>query len=148
MTSVRVLLAATAAAAALSAHGLQLEWRPAGDAVVVRAWFDGDNQPASNADVSIYRAAEDEPYASGSTDPRGLFAFVPDAAGRWTAVVDDGFGHRETLDIAPSTEPEGAAREAPAAPAPTSRRRDLITGLAVIFGLTGFWAAMRRSTAG
>lgn len=144
MRTVRIVVIAWATAAGLGAHGLVLDWRSAGEAVVVHARFDDDGHPAANADISVYRQGEGEAFASGTTDPNGLFAFVPDAAGRWTAVVDDGFGHRETLDV----EPRLDGSLPPEAEAPVSRWRDLITGLAILFGATGIWMARRGSSDG
>ena len=136
------------AAGALQAHGLLLTWRPAGEAVVVRAVYDDESDPAATADVVIYASDEDDPFVSGVTDRNGVFAFVPEHAGRWVAVVDDGFGHLETLDIDVSEDAAAADGASPSGAASGSTWRDLLMGLSVLFGITGIWLWRRSGAAG
>ena len=39
--------------------------------------------------------AGEEPWQKGETDRNGHFSFMPDMAGEWILIVDDGMGHRE-----------------------------------------------------
>ena len=139
MSILRIIPALLATAAIVQAHGLVVTWRPAADAVVIQAVYDDESDPAAAADVVIYPSDEDDPYVSGVTDRNGLFAFVPEHPGRWVAVVDDGFGHLETLDIDNSEAGAAATHVGPSSAAGGSSWRDLVTGLSVLFGLTGLW---------
>lgn len=124
----------------MRAHGLNVEWRPAGESLVVAASYD-DGSPAANADAEVSGPGGGL-HTTGSTDAAGLFAFVPAGAGSWTVVVDDGFGHRQELVI---THEPGAAAATPGAMSPGTSWRELGTGLAIIFGVTGFWLWRRKA---
>ena len=46
--------------------------------------------------MKIYSPADtEEEFQTGRTDANGVFAFVPDTAGEWGFIVDDGMGHRK-----------------------------------------------------
>lgn len=72
------------------------------------------------------------------TDRRGRAAFLPDAAGEWRVVVDDGTGHRTELTV--TVDSEGAAPVARrAGSAWTYRLLALAAAIALILA-----AALRR----
>ncbi|MEZ5366004.1 MAG: hypothetical protein R2748_27645 [Bryobacterales bacterium] len=121
------------APALASAHGLVVNVEPAPPAVVLRAAYD-NGEPAGRADVTIFPPGQpDNAYQMGSTDAQGVFAFVPSEPGAWTAVIDDGFGHRvETLVEWTS---DGAAPQQ----AHVRSWRDALTGVSLLIGLTGIW---------
>lgn len=82
--------------------------------------------------------APGEPFQTLRTDRRGRAAFLPDAAGEWRVVVDDGTGHRTELTIA--VDSEGTAPVAKrAGPAWTYRILVLAAAIALILA-----AAKRR----
>lgn len=135
---------------ALSAHELivEAEFRSPFARVQV-SYYDGAE--ARDADVTVWAPdSGEDSFVSGRTDRNGAFAFVPDQTGQWRIVADDGRGHREVLDLSVS---ESAAAPAPAnsanpTPPANPARRSLferaLTGLSVLFGLTGLWM-WRRS---
>jgi hypothetical protein len=58
----------------------------------------------------------DTPYLTGTTDPAGLFTFLPGKPGEWRVVVDDGMGHRREARIDVAAGPEtGGERDRPEA---------------------------------
>ncbi len=51
--------------------------------------------PIAFSPVKIYAPGESKkPYQEGFTDAQGNFVIVPNRAGKWKFVVDDGMGHR------------------------------------------------------
>lgn len=86
-------------ASAAHAHGLLAEVRASTPAVVVAcAYTDGD---PVDAEVLVYSPAEPgRIFQRLHTDIRGLASFVPDTAGTWRVVADDGMGHRTELELA------------------------------------------------
>ena len=81
-------------------------------------------------------------FQKGRTDRNSRFMFQTDGAGRWQAIVQDGMGHRLALDVEVGKDP-GAPEKVhagmPATGALSGRLGNIITGLAVIFGLCGFF---------
>ena len=136
------LALALVAAGTLRAHDLVVRTEVTDSAVIVRAAYDGGD-PASNADVSIYRPDEpDALFQQGRSDRNGAFAFVPDAPGDWRVEVDDGFGHRLEHTVA-----TGAGVGKPSVePAAGPRWRDALTGVSLLIGATGL-LLWRRSKA-
>ncbi|MEZ4526444.1 MAG: carboxypeptidase-like regulatory domain-containing protein [Desulfobacterales bacterium] len=115
----------------------------------VTAMYD-DGEPMSYAAVEIKAPDSEIAFQTGRTDRNGRFLFYADKPGKWNAVVEDGMGHRVSVD----TE-IGEDRTAPAAveaPLPKnsgalSRPVKVIAGLSVIFGLCGFlygWKVRRK----
>ena len=86
-------------ASAAQAHGLLAEVRASTPAVVVAcAYTDGD---PVDAEVLVYSPAEPgRIFQRLHTDIRGIASFVPDTAGTWRVVADDGMGHRTELELA------------------------------------------------
>ena len=74
-------------------HGIQVRVSVQGGVHVVRASYDG-GLPVADGDVTITAPGSEDGWQRGRTDPSGRFAFLPDAAGTWAVVVDDGRGHR------------------------------------------------------
>ena len=77
---------------------MQAEIEPASRAAVVRCEY-SSGEPA-DAEVLVYSPSEPARiYQRLRTDVRGRASFVPDAAGLWRVVVDDGLGHRTELEV-------------------------------------------------
>ncbi len=105
--------------------------------VYVRTFYD-DGTPVSFAEVKVYTPRERE-FLSGVTDVNGIFAFVPDGAGRWKVEVDDGMGHRVVkvlfIDEGRELKLDGRGGGFP-------RVFGVITGVSLIFGLCGLFALL------
>lgn len=119
------------------------------DGYCVTAQYD-DGEPASYAAVEIKAPDADIVFQKGRTDRNGRFMFQPDGPGRWQAIVQDGMGHRLPLNVEvggdPGT-PEQVHAGMPVSVAPPSRLGNILAGLAIIFGLCGFfygWRARSR----
>ncbi len=131
----RIFVLAALAAAALSAHDIEIAVEHAPPAVIVRTTYAG-TEPAPYAAVLVYAPGElGTEYQNGRTDKNGVFSFVPNKAGEWRFVVDDDMGHRTESPIAVELTGSGSAGSvAIQMPLPLK----LVTGLSVILGLTGF----------
>ena len=58
------------------------------------------NDEPADVEVQVYSPdAADEAFQTLRTDPSGLASFVPNRAGTWLLVVDDGLGHRVVHEI-------------------------------------------------
>jgi nickel transport protein len=111
----------------------------------VTAQYD-DGEPMSYAAVEIKAPDSKIAFQKGRTDRNGRFMFQPDAPGRWQAIVQDGMGHRLALDVAVGEKqgtPEKVHAGMPAAGALPVRLGSIIAGLAIIFGLCGFFYGWR-----
>lgn len=143
----RRFLVALAAPALLSAHDMVVRVEPGPATVILRATYDGAD-PAGRADVQIFKPGDaHSPYQTGSTDAAGAFAFVPSQPGVWTAVVDDGYGHRAETQVEWTVD---AAQARLPADAHHSNWRNALTGVSLLIGLTGIWLwrQSRKGTAG
>ena len=104
-------------------------------ALFVKSYYD-DGTPASFADVTVYGPGEEE-FITGITDKNGVFAFLPDTAGNWKAVIDDGMGHRVVKNLALDQDLKVD---------PTYNMKDrpgfygIVTGVSLIFGLWGVFS--------
>ncbi len=84
--------------AASPAHSLGAGVEIAGQTVIVRSRYADGAFP--DADAWVYSPDEPERvFQSGRTDRNGVFSFVPNAAGAWRVVVDDGMGHRKEIEV-------------------------------------------------
>lgn len=83
-------------------------------------------------------------HQNGRTDVNGCFAFVPDTPGQWQIIVNGGMGHMIISDftVADALTPIPAA----AGTAPYSRIHGIVTGISIIFRITGIfaWGKNRR----
>jgi nickel transport protein len=143
-TAFAVLVFLLAPAEVCFGHGTHCSWIEGGTAV--EAVYHG-GEPMAFCDVSVFRpGGEEAPYQTGSTDPRGRFAFVPDTTGTWKVTVDDGMGHSATAEVLVG--PEGIRTEG-GGRAP-DRIRGIIVGISVIFGFFGLFSFLygkrRRTT--
>lgn len=150
-----------------AAHSIHLEITRSAPLISVQASF-SKTSPMADAGVVIYAPGSDQPYQTGRTDKRGFFAFVPSVAGDWSFEVDDERGHRKMVNIsidqsfisglaAAEESPEDVAAEKDAAPGVeeetlkpygTGFYYRLVTGLALIFGVSGIFYGIRaRKTA-
>jgi len=122
--------------ASLWAHDLQVRMQQAPPAVVAHTTYAG-SEPVAYAAVLVYAPGQQETeYQNGRTDANGVFSFVPDREGEWRFVVDDGMGHRAETPITVSTDAAGGVHGT--AHGPMSMGLKLMTGLAIIVGVTGF----------
>jgi hypothetical protein len=111
------------------AHGLEVTVRPLpGGRLHVEAGYD-DGTPAEGATATVSDALGERGRAT--LDARGV-GELPEPAGRWRVVVDDGVGHRTAVD--------GYA-ERPALP----RWPFAVAGVGLIAGWAGWRAARRRA---
>ena len=107
--------------------------------VVVRCQF-SDDGPA-DAEVLVYSPAEpNRIFQRLRTDLRGRASFVPDAAGLWRVVADDGLGHRTELEV--RVDEAGSLEGAPDASGFVWR--DLATGGLIGCALAAWWLLRRR----
>ncbi len=128
-------------------HGVQFQVSRE-SAVVLKARYD-DGTPMGYAKVTIFSPESRETeFQNGRSDRDGAFAFVPPHQGAWEVTFDDETGHgfKEKIDVeAPGTTgvPQGG-RHFP-------REYKLITGLSLIWGLTGtllYFKARQRPAPG
>ena len=81
--------------ASVPRHGIEVKMAWSAPAIIATCTWSGGG-PAAGVPVAIFAPDEsEEAWQSGKTDTNGLFAFVPDSAGEWRFVADDGMGHRE-----------------------------------------------------
>jgi nickel transport protein len=154
------LLACAAAALAAqpaAAHAMEAEqgW---GEAVEITATYDtGD--PVDGGQVLVYAPGGDsEPWATGTTDDRGRYVFMPDASkpGEWEIQVRQaGHAANVSVEVGGSREEPGEEREAgdEIRPEDTDEARSsdtlqrVLMGAAVVWGFIGtalFFAGRRR----
>ena len=124
--------------AGLGAHGLTAELIPSRPAVGVKcSYTNGD--PAA-AEVLVKSPADDARYfAIIRTDASGVARFEPDVAGRWSLTVDDGLGHRASLEF--SVDGDGVVRSVGGGTG--SLVRYLLLALACT-GLVAWWLVLKR----
>jgi hypothetical protein len=105
---------AHAASAATALHGITVRLSQEGRVVVATCQYEG-GIPVAGAQASVFAPGEDTPYLAGTTDPAGLFAFLPGIeGGEWRVVVDDGMGHRREARLEVTPLPgDGARQERP-----------------------------------
>ena len=122
-------------------HGVDIVLFNGGTGIEAR-YDSGD--PISHADVTVYSPGNgDEPFQIGVTDRNGRFLFFPDADGKWKVVVNDGTGHGGTKYIIVNN---SSIVQDEAIQKPLGRSIKLLSGIIVIFGLTGilFFVLARR----
>jgi len=125
-------------------HGVEIRTELQPPVVLAFAPYSGGG-PLASGDIRIMAPAGEEPYQTGKTDPNGVFAFRPDAAGIWQIEVDDGMGHHGgheiTLDAsffegAAATPETPAGEEAGDATGSGPPWTQVILGVVLILGLT------------
>ena len=122
-------------------HGVRYDLSRQGTAL--RAAYD-DGSPMAFCDVTVYSPNDPrDAFQTGTTDPNGGFAFLPDTNGVWRVTVDDGMGHLVEAKI--EVGPESA--RSLDAPPPIGRLGGAVVGVSVLFGFFGLWAMfVRRRT--
>ena len=124
-----------AASGTAHAHGMFHEITKQ-EAVVINAEFD-DGEPASYAQVKVYSpGGGDIEHQNGRTDKNGCFAFLPDHSGEWRIVIDGGMGHR--LQTAFVVDEASETRKKQNNVRACSTWQGVVTGLSLIFGISGF----------
>jgi hypothetical protein len=77
-------------------HGIEVTFAWHSPSIVATSTWKGGGGAVVGAAVEVYSPDDgDEPYQTGVTDRNGRFSFVPESAGQWRFIVDDGMGHRE-----------------------------------------------------
>jgi nickel transport protein len=143
-TSVYIVAQFCFMASVAAAHDLEASVTLSAPAVIVRAVY-GGSDPVPFAKVQVFAPGNSEEYQTGVTDRRGYFSFVPEGGGAWKVVVDDEEGHRREVVVeVPRELPQGAV----AAGGGSSRVERALLGLAMIFGLTGFWYGYKARRSG
>ncbi|MDR1545916.1 MAG: DUF4198 domain-containing protein [Deltaproteobacteria bacterium] len=97
------------------AHGVWWEQTGAEPAraeqAVTLAFAYADQTPMAYAQVKVFSPADAVvEHQNARSDRRGVFAFVPDAPGRWSFSCDDGMGHLAAgfVDVAPPASAEAS----------------------------------------
>lgn len=98
-----------AGSATMAVHGITVRLSQEGRVVVATCRYAGGTVVAG-ARTTVFAPGRDTPYLTGTTDPEGLFAFLPDTRGEWRVVVDDGMGHRREARLEVASPPGDAAR--------------------------------------
>jgi len=145
------------------AHGVLVTASASKEAVVGVATY-ADGSPLTDAPVKLMSSdpsTGNTLLAQTRSDRDGRFAFpAPRSEGKFLLTVDDGLGHRRTIDltVTGSTSNTSFARPAPDTPAaPPSRAENpestsnwarWVSGLGYLFGLFGLisWWLSRRNT--
>ena len=121
-----------------SAHGLTAELIPAQPAVSVKCSY--TNGDPAEAEVLVKSPSDATSYfAIIRTDPSGVARFEPDVAGRWSLTVDDGLGHRASLEF--SVDGDGVVRSVEGGARPLVRYALLALACA---GLVAWWLLLKR----
>lgn len=116
-----------------SAHSTEIQHRQV-QAVQIDASYAG-GQPMANAQVTVY--APDNPseaWKTGTTDPEGLYTFVPDRSGQWDVRVRQaGHGDIVTISVQKDTNNQAAASDwlSPESENPTVQK--------VLYSAAGAW---------
>jgi nickel transport protein len=131
------------------AHGVEGTVQPGGLTVACQY---STGEPMSYAKVTVLAPASSQPFQVGHADKNGRFCFYPDALGEWRVTADDGMGHRLEVKV-PVKDLEATKQILPppgAAGVADTRSLRVLTGLSVIFGLSGFlfWFQGIRSKRG
>lgn len=143
----------------VNAHGIHIDYSFDYPVAKLNVYF-SKTSPVRNADVSVFAPDSEELFISGKTDNDGNFEFNPSVPGNWTVKVDDGMGHRRTsviniADFSPETEVEEVqVVEEDHAHFDSDHHHHhdnchipmiykLIFGLAIIFGISGFWYGLK-----
>jgi len=147
------------------AHGVHIELLIHPPSVTAKAYF-SKNSPMAQSGISIFAPGSDKPFQTGNTDSNGNFVFLPDQAGTWKVVADDGMGHKGTSQVEitesfftgdeqmtvtdthqheheqQSDMHEDHHHEHNHAEIPMAYK--IIFGISLIFGITGFFYGLKR----
>ncbi len=139
------------------AHGVG--FRQAAEPAVALEFFYSTGEPMSYREARVFSPADEKfAHQTGRTDAAGRFAFVPDAAGTWRAVVRDEEGHQATAEITVteamlsgvSAKPE-TATPSPADPNNPPEGFELLIraalGVSLLFNLAAFTLLRRHGHA-
>lgn len=121
-------------------HGVDGDIIPS-EGYLVTALYD-DGEPMSYAEVEIRSSDSNIPFQAGRTDRNGRIMFKPDGKGNWQVVIKDDMGHRLALDLTVKEDKKDARspemnRVVKEQKGLSQRTMGIITGLSVIFGVTG-----------
>ena len=135
---ISVIMLSMLATSPVWGHGTE-GYTEAAAGVLIKAEYD-DGEPMSYAAVEITAPEKGAVFQKGRTDRNGVFMFLPDQSGNWKIIVSDAMGHRLKLgrEIVEQKggESERNGSHQMAAP-PVSQRQGVMTGIAIIFGLSG-----------
>jgi hypothetical protein len=138
------------------AHGVTVDVSIEGGVVILGVSY-SPTQPLADASVIIYSPAEPEnEWQTGRTDKTGHFAFVPDAKGEWSIIIDDQKGHmkKTTIAFTPDLPEESEITEEtltkPVDPAGNglNTTHKIVIGLALFIGITGLFYGLKARQEG
>lgn len=154
-----ILVLLNAFTGSVFAHGVHINYSEDFPFITIIASLSG-NQPMKNAEVNILHSDGDQIFQSGTTDPSGRFVFIPEKPGVYAVNVDDGMGHRKSIELAVKESFFGAEdsdQETDVSISIESSEIDhhhehyhipllykVIFGLSLIFGITGIWYGLRK----
>jgi nickel transport protein len=153
----KIMIGVTAfifASGLIEAHRLDVHLTENPPVVIVEAGYGDHHHGLSGGDVTVYAPGETgDAFQSGKTDPSGRFAFIPDEAGDWRVVVDDGAGHKNeaAITIAESffgvsdaaLEAEGDSAEAGPSRAALPVFWKALIGISLLAGIAGVLYGMK-----
>ena len=130
-------------------NGIEVEFT-ASTPVVMATCTHSEDEPVIGAECVLFTpAGENKEFQRGYTDTNGVFSFIPDVAGDWKLVVDDGHGHRKEATVNVT---EAFFNEATATPGTAKLLRygsggfaalplwmKAVWGLSLIFGMAGLF---------
>lgn len=146
---ISVTILSMLAASPVWGHGTE-GYTEAAAGILIKAEYD-DGEPMSYAAVEITAPEKGAVFQKGRTDRNGVFMFLPDQSGSWKIIVTDAMGHRlklgREIDEQNGGESKRNGSRQTAAP-PISQSQGIMTGIAIIFGLSGMlygWKVRRSS---
>ncbi len=130
-------------------HGVEMA-SGRGQSCWLRVGYAG-GEPMAFAKVKVINP-QGQTHQAGNADALGHFAWLPDQEGQWSAVAEDGMGHRGEISLAwARATPVPVASDAPGESPPQATWLARVSGgLSVIFWLSGlaFWWRGRRNRQG
>jgi nickel transport protein len=137
-------------------HGVEVYDLSAEDRPVRTVYFKySTGEPVSFAKIKIYppstRGKNVETLVS-ITDRNGIFCFIPDEAGEWRVDMEDGMGHKGTINVAAFAENAAPDIEAEKelGPGRPPLALKIVLGLSLLANIFGGWliaASGRRKAA-
>lgn len=94
-----------------SGHGAEFQQLPEAAALSLRFGY-SIGEPMADTDVRVL-APDQTLWQQGRTDGAGRFSFLPDRAGEWQVIADDGLGHEVPVTLDVSADGIATAGQAP-----------------------------------
>jgi hypothetical protein len=136
----------------LFSHGIAIEVLRESPFITVQPRY-SEGQHAPGISVTVLAPGEEKPFQKGISDFAGRFVFIPDRAGEWKVIADDGRGHHSEKTILIEEgffQPPTASKSQPAPPEAETREvpvvplwMKILLGLSIILGLTGLFYGLK-----